>query len=138
MLPSPRAARLSSPNRSRSRSARWIACSMIGTAQDVTEQVEARAARELLANVLEVVERPEAGAVVVEREGAEPARQQLQQAHGQGHRAVARGLQIKTVAESVGDDQTIQMLQEHGVDYAQGYHVGRPGPLSEMSSGTVS
>jgi diguanylate cyclase (GGDEF)-like protein/PAS domain S-box-containing protein len=46
---------------------------------------------------------------------------------------VARGLGIKTIAESVADDQTIQLLQQHGVDYAQGYHVGRPCPLSEMS-----
>jgi EAL domain-containing protein (putative c-di-GMP-specific phosphodiesterase class I) len=46
---------------------------------------------------------------------------------------LARGLRIKTIAESVADDQTIQMLRQHGVDYAQGYHVGRPCPLSDIS-----
>jgi EAL domain-containing protein (putative c-di-GMP-specific phosphodiesterase class I) len=44
--------------------------------------------------------------------------------------AVAQGMGIKTVAESVADDETIRLLQEHGVDYAQGFHVGRPGPIS--------
>ena len=46
---------------------------------------------------------------------------------------LARGLRIKTIAESVGDDQTIQMLRQHGVDYAQGYHIGPPCPLSDIS-----
>jgi diguanylate cyclase (GGDEF)-like protein/PAS domain S-box-containing protein len=41
---------------------------------------------------------------------------------------VAQGLGIKTVAESVADDETIRLLREHRVDYAQGFHVGRPGP----------
>ena len=45
---------------------------------------------------------------------------------------VARGLRIKTIAESVADDETIDLLRQHGVDYAQGYHIGRPGPLSGM------
>jgi EAL domain-containing protein (putative c-di-GMP-specific phosphodiesterase class I) len=43
---------------------------------------------------------------------------------------VAQGLGIKTVAESVADDETIRLLQEHGVDYAQGFHVGRPAPIA--------
>ena len=42
---------------------------------------------------------------------------------------VAQGLGIKTVAESVADDETIRLLQDHGVDYAQGFHVGRPSPV---------
>jgi diguanylate cyclase (GGDEF)-like protein/PAS domain S-box-containing protein len=42
---------------------------------------------------------------------------------------VAHGLGIKTVAESVADDETIQMLQHHGVDFAQGFHIGRPAPV---------
>jgi EAL domain-containing protein (putative c-di-GMP-specific phosphodiesterase class I) len=43
--------------------------------------------------------------------------------------SVARALGIKTVAESVSNDETIRLLREHGVDYAQGYYVGRPEPL---------
>lgn len=42
---------------------------------------------------------------------------------------VAQGLGIKTVAESVADDETIRLLQHHGVDYAQGFHIGRPAPV---------
>jgi EAL domain-containing protein (putative c-di-GMP-specific phosphodiesterase class I) len=41
----------------------------------------------------------------------------------------ARGLQAKTVAEGVEDEQTLDKLRELGVDYAQGYLIGRPGPL---------
>jgi diguanylate cyclase (GGDEF)-like protein/PAS domain S-box-containing protein len=42
---------------------------------------------------------------------------------------VAHGLGIKTVAESVADDETIEMLHQHGVDFAQGFHIGRPAPV---------
>ena len=43
---------------------------------------------------------------------------------------VSRALGIKTVAESVADAETISLLQKHQVDYAQGYFVGKPAPLS--------
>ncbi|HLY50867.1 MAG TPA: EAL domain-containing protein [Solirubrobacteraceae bacterium] len=43
---------------------------------------------------------------------------------------IARGLGIKTVAESVCDQETIEVLRRQGVDYAQGFHVGRPEPVS--------
>jgi diguanylate cyclase (GGDEF)-like protein/PAS domain S-box-containing protein len=39
---------------------------------------------------------------------------------------VARSLDIKTVAESVADEATIKLLRKHRVDYAQGFHIGRP------------
>lgn len=42
---------------------------------------------------------------------------------------VAHGLGIQTVGESVADDETIQMLREHGVDFAQGFHIGKPEPV---------
>jgi diguanylate cyclase (GGDEF)-like protein len=42
---------------------------------------------------------------------------------------IARGLGIKTVAESVSDEETIRVLRRHGVDYAQGFYVGRPAPV---------
>ena len=41
---------------------------------------------------------------------------------------IARGFGKQTVAEYVGDEETVKLLKEFGVDYAQGYHVGRPGP----------
>jgi EAL domain-containing protein (putative c-di-GMP-specific phosphodiesterase class I) len=43
--------------------------------------------------------------------------------------SIAQGLGIKTVAESVSDEETIQLLRRHGVDYAQGFHVGPPAPV---------
>jgi EAL domain-containing protein (putative c-di-GMP-specific phosphodiesterase class I) len=45
---------------------------------------------------------------------------------------VAEGLVEQTIAEFVGDDDTIKLLAEYGVNYAQGYHIGRPKPVSEM------
>jgi EAL domain-containing protein (putative c-di-GMP-specific phosphodiesterase class I) len=44
---------------------------------------------------------------------------------------MARELGKRTVAEFVGDEQTLAMLRQYGIDYAQGYHVGRPVPLEE-------
>jgi diguanylate cyclase (GGDEF)-like protein len=40
--------------------------------------------------------------------------------------AVANGLGKQTIAEFVGDQATIELLQGYGVDYAQGYFIGRP------------
>jgi diguanylate cyclase (GGDEF)-like protein/PAS domain S-box-containing protein len=39
---------------------------------------------------------------------------------------IARGLGTQTVAEFVGDDETVELLRQLGVDYGQGYHLGRP------------
>jgi EAL domain-containing protein (putative c-di-GMP-specific phosphodiesterase class I) len=44
---------------------------------------------------------------------------------------VAHGLGIQTVAESVADDETIERLHQHGVDFAQGFHTGKPAPVPE-------
>src|SRR5581483_8161043 len=41
---------------------------------------------------------------------------------------VARGLEMKTIAEYVGDDRSLDLLREFGVDYAQGFHLGKPKP----------
>ncbi len=42
---------------------------------------------------------------------------------------VAGGLGISTVAEAVGDERTIELLAEFGVDYVQGLYVGTPVPV---------
>ncbi|MFZ5815947.1 MAG: bifunctional diguanylate cyclase/phosphodiesterase [Bacillota bacterium] len=42
---------------------------------------------------------------------------------------VARALGRKTIAESVEDGETLELLRQLGVDYAQGYHIGRPVPV---------
>lgn len=41
---------------------------------------------------------------------------------------LARELDITTVAEFVEDDQVYQLVEELGIDYAQGYYIGRPSP----------
>jgi EAL domain-containing protein (putative c-di-GMP-specific phosphodiesterase class I) len=43
---------------------------------------------------------------------------------------VARGMGRETIAEFVGDQDTVELLRELGVDYAQGFHIGRPAPLA--------
>jgi EAL domain-containing protein (putative c-di-GMP-specific phosphodiesterase class I) len=39
---------------------------------------------------------------------------------------LARGMGASTIAEFVGDEATLELLGQLGVDYAQGFHVGRP------------
>jgi len=39
---------------------------------------------------------------------------------------VAHGMGKQTIAEYVGDEPTMSLLREYGVDYAQGFQLGRP------------
>lgn len=41
---------------------------------------------------------------------------------------MARGLRIKTIAEFVENEKTLAILRSFGVDYAQGYLIGKPSP----------
>jgi EAL domain-containing protein (putative c-di-GMP-specific phosphodiesterase class I) len=41
---------------------------------------------------------------------------------------VVRGMGRLTIAEFVGDGATLALLRDYGVDYAQGFAVGRPAP----------
>jgi diguanylate cyclase (GGDEF)-like protein len=47
---------------------------------------------------------------------------------------IARGLGKRTIAEFVEDEATRTLLQEYGVDMAQGYHLGRPVDSAELST----
>jgi PAS domain S-box-containing protein len=42
---------------------------------------------------------------------------------------LAAGFDLKTVGEGVEDEASLHLLRELGVDYAQGFHIGRPAPL---------
>ena len=42
---------------------------------------------------------------------------------------LAQGFGQQTIAEGVEDEETLELLREYGVDYAQGFHLGRPAPL---------
>lgn len=41
---------------------------------------------------------------------------------------IARIMGKQTIAEFVGDEATRQIIREFGIDYAQGYLIGKPGP----------
>ena len=47
---------------------------------------------------------------------------------------VAKVMGKKTVAEFVESDETLDALREIGVDYAQGYAIGKPSPFESMYS----
>jgi PAS domain S-box-containing protein len=46
--------------------------------------------------------------------------------------SLARDFGLRTVAEGVEDDQTLALLREHGVDFAQGFGIGRPAPVADV------
>ena len=50
---------------------------------------------------------------------------------------VARGLGVKTIAEFVENGEIVAVLKELGVDYAQGYFIGKPAP-EVLEVGAVS
>jgi EAL domain-containing protein (putative c-di-GMP-specific phosphodiesterase class I) len=45
---------------------------------------------------------------------------------------VSRALGKATIAEFVGDGQTLNLLREFGVDYAQGYQIGQPADITSF------
>jgi diguanylate cyclase (GGDEF)-like protein/PAS domain S-box-containing protein len=49
---------------------------------------------------------------------------------------IAKGMGKKTIAEFVTDGETARLLEKSGVDYAQGYHFGRPRPLRDVLATT--
>jgi EAL domain-containing protein (putative c-di-GMP-specific phosphodiesterase class I) len=42
---------------------------------------------------------------------------------------LVREMGQQTIAEFVGDRETLELLREYGVDYAQGFEIGRPAPM---------
>jgi diguanylate cyclase (GGDEF)-like protein/PAS domain S-box-containing protein len=61
-----------------------------------------------------------------------PADQQLVQAIV----SIARGLGQKTVAEGIEDEDTLALARKLGVDYGQGFYIGRPERAATASSPT--
>ena len=49
---------------------------------------------------------------------------------------VCQAYGIHTVAEYVQDEATLRMLREFGVDFVQGYLIGRPSPVEELRPAT--
>jgi CheY-like chemotaxis protein len=58
------------------------------------------------------------GALAIELARAEQPIVSLAQAFGR-----------QTIAEGVENAETLALLRDYGVDYAQGFHLGRPAPL---------
>jgi EAL domain-containing protein (putative c-di-GMP-specific phosphodiesterase class I) len=44
---------------------------------------------------------------------------------------LAQGFGQQTIAEGVEDAQTLNLLRDYGVDFAQGFHIGRPAPIDD-------
>ncbi len=45
--------------------------------------------------------------------------------------SVARKMGIKTIAEYVENEKVLEVVKDLGIDYAQGYYLGKPEPLEE-------
>ncbi|MCH9694090.1 MAG: EAL domain-containing protein [Gammaproteobacteria bacterium] len=45
---------------------------------------------------------------------------------------IAHTMKLSTVAEFVGDEETVDLLTHIGVDYVQGYYIGKPVPVQEI------
>jgi PAS domain S-box-containing protein len=46
--------------------------------------------------------------------------------------SLARAFGLKTIAEGVEDEEALTLLRAEGVDFAQGFHLGRPGPTRDV------
>ena len=46
--------------------------------------------------------------------------------------SIARVMGASTVAEHVETDLVMQRLRQHGIDFAQGFGIGRPQPLAKV------
>jgi diguanylate cyclase (GGDEF)-like protein/PAS domain S-box-containing protein len=61
------------------------------------------------------------------------SRDRIQRALVESILQIGRVLGMKTIAEGVEDESTLEVLRELGVDYGQGFVLHRPSPLSEAS-----
>jgi EAL domain-containing protein (putative c-di-GMP-specific phosphodiesterase class I) len=61
--------------------------------------------------------------------GSNPANQHLVKAIV----SLAEAFGHRTIAEGVEDAETVTLLREYGVDYAQGFHLGRPAAIEVPS-----
>jgi PAS domain S-box-containing protein len=46
--------------------------------------------------------------------------------------SLARAFGLRTIAEGVEEEQALTLLRAEGVDFAQGFHLGRPRPISKF------
>jgi EAL domain-containing protein (putative c-di-GMP-specific phosphodiesterase class I) len=48
--------------------------------------------------------------------------------------SLARAFGLRTIAEGVEDEDTLAVLRTEGVDFGQGFHLGRPAPASQSEA----
>ena len=46
--------------------------------------------------------------------------------------SIGRTMGLKTIAEFVETEEILEVLKDIGIDYAQGYHLGKPEPLTSI------
>lgn len=47
---------------------------------------------------------------------------------------IGRTMGLATIAEFVGDAETVEVLRKIGIDYMQGFYIGKPAPLKEITA----
>ncbi|HBE91254.1 MAG TPA: hypothetical protein DDW55_01535, partial [Gammaproteobacteria bacterium] len=52
--------------------------------------------------------------------------------------AIGEVLGMKTIAEYVEDEEILKIVDDLGIDYAQGFHISKPAPLSEWHNDATS
>ena len=61
----------------------------------------------------------------------EISRDEIDRAMVESIQQIGSVMKLDTIAEHVEDEATLQILKEIGVDYAQGYHMGRPEAIAD-------
>jgi Amt family ammonium transporter len=56
----------------------------------------------------------------------------------EGVNKVGQVMNLRTIAELVENEITVKLLKKMGVDYAQGYHCGKPFPMNEVYSQSLT
>ncbi|GMR16783.1 MAG: hypothetical protein BMS9Abin31_1163 [Gammaproteobacteria bacterium] len=59
------------------------------------------------------------------------SRDEIDRAMVESIQQIGEVMKLRTIAEHVEDESTLNILEEIGVDYAQGYHLGRPEAIED-------
>jgi Amt family ammonium transporter len=54
------------------------------------------------------------------------SRDEIDRAMVEAIQQIGKVMKLDTIAEHVEDEATLQVLKEIGIDFVQGYHLGRP------------
>jgi diguanylate cyclase (GGDEF)-like protein/PAS domain S-box-containing protein len=65
------------------------------------------------------------------------SRDEIDKAMVRSIQQVGKAMNLLTIAEWVEDEETLNVLKELGIDYAQGYYLGKPEPLVQKTECTT-